>query len=144
MPPTILLEFSGKASMAKAFVKLKTSRNIKLVQINTAVFSYEPILQRIQQIKKIELKDEILCWEPGVTVDEPPKPPQDIIAGVEASGPSSDLRNLLGITQSKEIKLDRAQASSLLMGLKQRLSLIQGPPGRLDHSTLECISLKYV
>lgn len=130
--------------MTKAFLKLKTSRNIKLVQINTAVFSYEPVLKRIQQIKAIQLKDEILCWEPGVTIGEPPKPPQDIIDGVEASGPSSDLRKLLGITQSREIKLDPAQTSSLLMGLKQRLSLIQGPPGRLEHWKLEFISLKYV
>lgn len=98
------------------------------MQIDTAVFSYEPVLQRLQDTKTLELKDELLCWEKGVSMQLPPSPPTDIIRGIEATRPAQDLRSLLGI-QGKPIVLDPAQTASLLMGLKQRVSLIQGPPG---------------
>ena len=98
------------------------------MQIDTAVFSYEPVLHRLQDTKAIELKDELLCWEKGVPMQLPPSPPIDIIRGIEAARPTQDLRSLLG-TQGKPIVLDPAQTASLLMGLRQRVSLIQGPPG---------------
>ncbi|KAF8533083.1 P-loop containing nucleoside triphosphate hydrolase protein [Trichophaea hybrida] len=129
-PPIILLQFTGKASAVKTFVKWKTcQKGIKLVQIDTAVFSYEPVLQRLQDMKSVELKDELLCWEKGVPMKPPPSPPTHIIREIETGGPAHDLRPLLGITTGRKIVLDPAQTVSLLMGLKQRVSLIQGPPG---------------
>jgi hypothetical protein len=38
-----------------------------------------------------------------------------------------DLQDTVGATRN--VKLDSAQAQSLLNGLSQRVSLIQGPPG---------------
>lgn len=125
-PPTVLLSFSGKASTTKALTKLKMAVNIKLVQIDTAVFSFEPILLRLQDIRSLELEDEVLCWKKGNEIQEPPSPPTDIIEAIEAD-PSQDLQAL--ISTPKTVNLDEAQSSSLLMGLKQRVGLIQGPPG---------------
>lgn len=98
------------------------------MQIDTAVFSYEPVLQRLQDIKTVELKDELLCWEKGVLMQPPPSPPTNVICRIEEAGPAYDLQPLLQTT-GKPIVLDPAQTASLLMGLKQRVSLVQGPPG---------------
>jgi hypothetical protein len=126
VPPVLLLQFKGEASTTKALLRLKTAKDIKLVQIDTAVFSYEPILQRLQKMKHLELKDEMLLWKVGETLSDVDSSPTSIINTIE-SNPTQDLRHLLKAPDS--IKLDTSQTSSLLMGLKQRVSLIQGPPG---------------
>lgn len=101
---------------------------MKLVQIDTAVYSYEPVLQRLQEIKTIELGDELLCWEESDPINSPREPPTRVIREIEYAGPGRDLQPILQ-TAGKEVKLDPAQTTSLLMGLNQRVSLIQGPPG---------------
>jgi hypothetical protein len=112
-------------------LKIKTGKSIKIVQIDTAAFAYEPVLQRLQEIKTIELKDELLCWEKGILIQQPPSPPTDVIQAIETSPADK-----LGVVLGTKVKLDPAQTASLLMGLKQRVSLIQGPPGTGIHTLL--------
>jgi hypothetical protein len=102
------------------------------VQIDTAVFAYEPVLQRLQEIKNVELKDELLCWEEGVPIQPTSKPPTSIIRAIETPGSAGNPQRALGT----KVKLDPAQTASLIMGLKQRVSLIQGPPGTGIHTPL--------
>lgn len=52
--------------------------------------------------------------------------PSALIDCVERD-PRRDLKHLLGTSSS--ILLDESQSQCLLTGLKQRVSLIQGPPG---------------
>lgn len=52
--------------------------------------------------------------------------------------PKTDLQSLLQL--KKEVILDDAQARSFLVGLTQKVSLIQGPPGMVD-SKHWCIAL---
>lgn len=130
IPPILLLQFSSNQNTRKLFLKLKTGINIKLVQISTAVFAYEPILLRLQAIKEVELCEELLSWKQGATVQPPSFVPDACVQKIE-SDQSQDLRGLLDIKQSMEIKLDASQSASLLAALTQRVSLIQGPPGKL-------------
>jgi len=100
---------------------LKTAREIRLVQVDTAVFSYEPILKRLQELKQLSLVDELLFWDSGSSVSQPPHPPTSLIENMEAS-PDQDLQATLQIP--KPIQLDNSQRNSLLTGLRQRVSLM--------------------
>jgi hypothetical protein len=60
------------------------------------------------------------------SVKAPPHSLRHIVAGIEWN-PVGNSQTLLG-TRS-DIQLDKAQARSLLLGLKSNVTLIQGPPG---------------
>jgi hypothetical protein len=125
-PPIVVLQLTGDASTHKALLRLKTAKIVKLVQIDTAVFSYEPVLRRLQDIKELSLADELLLWDPSHPTKEPPFIPTQIVTSLERDS-SKDLQQLLDTP--KPIKLDASQGASLLMSLTQRVSLVQGPPG---------------
>ena len=132
-PPVITLHFTSKASTSKALLNLKTARNVKLVQIDTAVFAYEPVLKGLQETRNLSLVDELLNWSPDSVLVEPPHVPMALIDILETD-PSQNLQGLLQTPQS--IQLDKVQMDSLLAGLKQRVSLIQGPPGEFPSSNV--------
>ena len=102
-----------------------------MVQIDTALFAYEPVLKAIQDIKDMPLADELIFWDK----DSPTRPPSfnepDIVAALE-SDPGCELQSYLGTSSS--VKLDEKQAASLVTGLTQKVSLIQGPPGEFIRS----------
>ncbi|KAJ7116098.1 P-loop containing nucleoside triphosphate hydrolase protein [Mycena filopes] len=130
-PPVVILQFEGEASTMKALVKLKQSKKpkVKLIQIDTAIFSYEPVLRALQEMRDMPLADELLCWSSDSKIEPPSYPsasPATIAAAI-AADPLQDLSTLLDTP--KRIILDDSQAASLLAGLTQRVSVIQGPPG---------------
>lgn len=128
MPPIITIRFAGAgtASVARTMLKLKTCSAIKLVQIDTAVFAYEPVLHGLQRMKTLPLVDEILFWKPDSEIGQPPAPPRLVIEQLERH-PVRDIQSMIG--SSKSIVLDQSQNSSLIASLNQKVSLIQGPPG---------------
>ncbi|KAK0239336.1 P-loop containing nucleoside triphosphate hydrolase protein [Armillaria nabsnona] len=127
-PPEIVLEFEGEISIRNFLLKMKTAKHVKLIQIEAAVFSYEPILNTLKRMKVLPLAQELLFWKDGSELSRPSQPSalQSAIQSFERN-PGQDLRGVLSL--GKSIILDDAQATSLLSGLKQNVSLIQGPPG---------------
>ncbi|KZP30812.1 P-loop containing nucleoside triphosphate hydrolase protein [Athelia psychrophila] len=127
-PPIIVLQFDGPRSVSRTLVKMKTAKKIKMVQINTATFAYEPILSALQNIKGIPLSNEILFWDKDIIIQLADQTPEveDLVRKIRRH-PQQDISSYLG--SSKNIILDKAQEVSLLTGLTQRVSLIQGPPG---------------
>ena len=125
-PPIFVIQLEGEASTVNVLTRLKTASNVKMVQIDTALFAYEPVLKAIQDINNIPLAEELLFWDK----DSPTRPPSfnepDIVAALELN-PSCELQSYLGTSSS--VKLDEKQAASLVTGLTQKVSLIQGPPG---------------
>lgn len=128
--PIIILQFEGEASTIKALVALKAGRQFKLVQIDTAVFSFEPILKRLQEAQTVPLSAELVFWKDNSTLDQPSFYPSRVLEAIQAD-PGQDLQGLL--KTSKSIKLDSSQAASLIAGLGQNVSLIQGPPGNYSY-----------
>ncbi|KAJ7475848.1 P-loop containing nucleoside triphosphate hydrolase protein [Mycena latifolia] len=127
--PVVVLQLEGEASTINTLVKLKKRKHpqIKLIQIDTAIFSYEPVLKALQETRSLPLSNELLCWSPNSTVDPPSYAlPSQIIDAIK-SDPRQDLSMLL--RTPKPILLDDSQSLSLLAGLTQKVSLIQGPPG---------------
>lgn len=125
-PPVVSLELTDKRSTSRALLRLKTGQKVKLMQIQTGVFAYEPILKGLQSLAEFPLADELLYWTSSKLPSQLSKRPARIIERLEAD-PSCDLQSLL--RTPKTVKLDDSQASSLLSGLKQKVSLVQGPPG---------------
>ena len=129
IPPILCLQLS-EASAEHALLRTKTAKNTKLVQLNTAIFAYEPVLKQLKEIKELSLESDILHWEPGKDLPTPSydlaSGMLDIIASLEKDS-SKDLQRVLRLPRST--KLDQSQAACFIAGLRQRLSLVQGPPG---------------
>ncbi|KAL4079908.1 P-loop containing nucleoside triphosphate hydrolase protein [Scleroderma yunnanense] len=125
-PPVVVLQIEGQISTSKALLQLKVAKYIRLIQIDVALFAFEPVLKALQKINIMPLSEEILLWEEGVSTISPVVTIPEIASQL-GRYPSMDLQGLL--RTPKSIKLDASQAQSLLAGLNQRVSLIQGPPG---------------
>lgn len=126
-PPILVLRFSGRQSI-NVLLQLPQAKNLKLIQVDTAVFSYEPVLTALQEKTSLPLDREILFFKEGLLLAPPAHYPFSVVASIRAS-PKQNLQPLL--QTSKPIILDPAQADALLGALSQRLALIQGPPGKL-------------
>ena len=125
-PPTVVIQLDGRASISRTLLRLHNAKNVKLLQIDTAIFAFEPVLKALQKTQYIPVSDELLFWKPGVTLQTPPQMADGVISAIEANH-SVNLQYLL--QTPNPIQLDRSQALSILSGLTQRVSLIQGPPG---------------
>jgi hypothetical protein len=124
-PPIIVLQLEGEATITRTLLKLKVAQRIKLVQIDTAVFAYEPVLKALQETRTVPLAEELLFWEEE---DGPVLLPNSSpVVDALRVNPSRDLQSL--INTPKSVVLDESQSQSLLIGLTQTVSLIQGPPG---------------
>ncbi|KAI6157079.1 P-loop containing nucleoside triphosphate hydrolase protein [Pisolithus tinctorius] len=125
-PPIIVFQIEAQVSLSRALLQLKTTEHLRLIQIDCAVFAFEPVLKALQKMPVLPLSEEILFWEDGKEIPSPPIVVTQITEPLSQK-PSMDLKPLLDTPSS--IILDPSQVFSLLAGLKQRLSLIQGPPG---------------
>lgn len=130
-PPEIILQFEGDESTKNALLKLKLQNDITLVQINTAVFAFEPILKGLQQAKTLPLSSELLLWKEGDVSEEAETQADSVIRALRIN-PRYNLKLILDL--DKDVILDDSQAKSLILGLTQKVSLIQGPPGELTMS----------
>ncbi|KAL2044224.1 hypothetical protein N7G274_002929 [Stereocaulon virgatum] len=129
-PPILCVQFTGsERSTSKALLGLKLAKFVQLVQLNTAIFAYEPVLGQLQNTRHLLLRDEILHWSPGRTLRSPPLLEStsiiDLVATVR-SDPSCDLQQALELP--KPTRLDLSQVECFMAGLTQRFSLVQGPP----------------
>lgn len=125
-PPTIVLRIGDRESFTKTLLASKSSGDLRFVQVDTAVFAYEPILKCLQKMTELPLKEQIVDLQPGSSTVVAEVMPADIVDRIRR-----DAQDNLGLTLNtpKPIRLDKPQAESLLNGLTKRVSLIQGPPG---------------
>ena len=124
-PPTIVLRFDDERSTVNALIRLQSTKNIRLIQIDTAVFSYEPFLTALQEKKGIPLEEEVLFFNEGMGLSRPIHYPSSLVTALKCQ--TTDLQSLF--KTPKPIKLDQAQLDALVNALSQRVALIQGPPG---------------
>ena len=129
-PPILCLQIS-EATTEQTLSRLKAAKNIKIILLGTAVFSYEPVLKQLKEIKELSLEEDILRWGKGKDLPCSTYQLSDEIRGTISSLDScysKDLQQALRLRRST--RLDKSQAACFIAGLRQRLSLIQGPPGK--------------
>ena len=140
--PVFVVQLEGKTNTINVLTGLKTATKAKIIPIETAVFAYEPVLKAIQDIREVPLSEELLFWTKDSPIRTPSFDEPPIVAALK-SNPGCELRSYLGMPNS--VKLDQKQAASLVTGLTQKVSLIQGPPGMFTNRSLvfgisECLN----
>ncbi|MCJ1254919.1 hypothetical protein MMC24_002735 [Lignoscripta atroalba] len=126
IPAAITIQFTDDSILSYALRKMKTAGNIKLVQLDAAIFAFEPFLRRLQEMDDLPLTDELLHWETGKDIEGPSFQPAKVVRAIESQS-GKDLKDFLHI--KKSVVLDESQMNSLCACLLQRVSLVQGPPG---------------
>lgn len=125
-PPIVMLRIVGEEALKKSLLSLKLYNDVDFLVVDTPTFAYEPILKCLQERIEFPLTEELFLYEKGQPVKESTLAPWDMINELKATSK----RNIQDILQiSRPVTLDSSQLESLLAGLTQRVSLIQGPPG---------------
>jgi hypothetical protein len=125
-PPVIVLRVDDQDSLRKTLHACKYAADLQFVQVDTAVFAYEPVLKCLQKMTEVPLQEQLLGLTPESSEAVSSIAPLQIVNKIREQW-EDDLQPLLA-TKNK-IELDAAQAESLLLGLSRKVSLIQGPPG---------------
>ncbi|KAJ3564153.1 hypothetical protein NPX13_g7945 [Xylaria arbuscula] len=128
-PPVVGLQFTSVDSIAKILIVCHESQDLRFIIVDTPVFAYEPVLERMKDITELALENQLLGL-PSIGDGED--------AGYEPSMYVSDWLRLHGdLTSSgmmvrvdgQRIRLDEAQHAAVLKSLKSSVAVIQGPPG---------------
>ncbi|KAI0965474.1 P-loop containing nucleoside triphosphate hydrolase protein [Xylaria arbuscula] len=128
-PPILCLQIPG-VNTERTLRSMNGAQTVKLVQLNTALFSYAPILKQLPEIKELPFEDEVLRWDaeskshpPGYVV---PSTMTNLLEDL-LNNSSIDVQNALQLPNPTT--LDKSQAACFVTGMLSRLSVIQGPPG---------------
>lgn len=134
-PPQVTLRIRDPRALEAVLLRLKDQKSeIDFFVVDTAMFAYEPILECLKRMVEIPLAREILGHGGDETGEDEcqgavlsPICPTSIADSIEQSK-GQDLHEILDLP--KQVGLDPSQLESLLSGLRQTVSLIQGPPGK--------------
>ena len=125
-PPEVVIRILGGAALKKTLLSFKLYKDIEFLVVDAPVFAYEPILRCLQDKTDLTLAKDLLEYNPSDTATQSnlvPSSIQDQLAAVC----DNNIQHILGTQQP--VHLDSSQLKSFLSGLKQSVSLIQGPPG---------------
>ncbi|KAL1871647.1 hypothetical protein Daus18300_004647 [Diaporthe australafricana] len=126
-PPVVILQFTDDKALNKALLALRTSLDIMFTLVNTPVYAYEPVLERLKDMKELPLQEQLL--NPSQAADDfIPHEAIQMIAKRLASDTDVSIKN--GHI-NKTFQLDYSQRHSLINALSMKCSVIQGPPGAL-------------
>jgi hypothetical protein len=124
--PTLVLDITGQDGLNRILTCASTGTTLTFIVVNTAVFAYEPILQRLQGMTEFPMSDCLLSSEPSQQALSLTERLSTVVGQIKATE-GKQLGYILGT--KREIALDSSQLRSLLAGLEQSVSIIQGPPG---------------
>jgi len=119
---------SSDTTIRRTLKGIRNSTQTEILQLNTALFAYQPILQQLQTTRYLPLAESIMSWQhpQKIAKIKMDSPLQALVAQLE-SEPNIELQHVLSLRKSAI--LDQSQASSLAAALSQQIALIQGPPG---------------
>lgn len=128
--PVIILQFTDGTALEKSLVALKMSEGIMFTVVNTPVFAYEPILNRLKNMVELPLQAQLL--DPaGIKDNVAPEIDLEPFLKLRAGGndKATIAIQLPHRSSRKSFRLDQTQVQSLINALTCKTSVIQGPPG---------------
>jgi hypothetical protein len=131
--PVIKLRITGDEALQKALLYLKLYNDVDFLLVEAPIFAYQPILKCLQEKLNFPLIEELFLYRSDRPLSKSELIPVDLINNLKEKG-DGNIQSFL--KTSKGVKLDPSQLESLLAGLTQRVSLIQGPPGMITWSPL--------
>lgn len=125
-PAAIVLRIADTESFGKVLMACKTASKLDFIQIDTAVFAYEPILKCLQSMTELPMDQQLLHLTEENAGAVSGIQPDKIVETIRKKW-EDDLQDIVGT--SHPVQLDLTQTESLIAGLTKKVSLIQGPPG---------------
>ena len=132
-PPEVVIRILGDSALKKALMSFKLYKDIEFLMVDAPVFAYEPILRCLQDKTDLTLAKDLLEYSPSDTATQSNLVPSSIQDELAAAG-DNNIQHVLGTQEP--VQLDSSQLISFLSGLKQSVSLIQGPPGEIERTFL--------
>ncbi|KFA80339.1 hypothetical protein S40288_08438 [Stachybotrys chartarum IBT 40288] len=130
--PVIGIHFTNNSGLKAVLNTLNSSSRelMKLYVMDTAVFAFEPILKRLQDISDLPLQEALVDpSQSGAKCEHPPLL-KSMLESLSRAAKNGDKVNLSRFVPMKTpISVCGAQLKSLVMGLEMKMGLIQGPPG---------------
>ena len=129
-PPVLCLRIP-ESSVENVISKAKSSLPVSFIQLNTPLFSYEPILKQLKAIRNLPLAKELFAGEKDCMVNEIDYKVNPSLRGIlEQVEKDAVVRIDKVLSLSRETRLDKSQAQCFLAGARQKVCTIQGPPGK--------------
>ncbi|ODA79016.1 hypothetical protein RJ55_04606 [Drechmeria coniospora] len=131
-PPVAVVQFTDGDHLRRALTALLESKidSLQFCIVDTAVFAYEPILQRLKETLDFPLRKAILSPDDEDNAYAPPPRLRDAINKLKnVSKYDGDVDLSLYVPMMTSIRVGGAQLNSLINGLENSLAQIQGPPG---------------
>lgn len=129
-PPVVVLQFTDEKALKKALIAFKTATDVAFTLVETAVFAYEPVLNRLKEMKELPLQDKLL--DPAGTTDNsvfvPPAGIQKIADSLAKERVPVTI-NIGSRSEPKLLELDYSQQQALKSALTSESSVTVGPPG---------------
>lgn len=129
--PAILCLKVSDSNIESVLSSMKSFCRLSFIQINTAIFSYEPILKQLKAITTLSLEQQIFLWEKDSKIEQVD---YKVLAGLPKMLEEIEKNHKTNIDGYLDLQqqtvLDKSQARCFIAGVKQKLSLIQGPPGK--------------
>ena len=129
--PPVLCLIVPESSVERVISVVKSSLSVSFIQLNTPLFSYEPILKQLKAIRNLPLAEVLFAGDRdciGNDIEFRMDPSlQSILGQVEKDGV---VRIDKVLSLSRETRLDKSQAQCFIAGLRQKVCVIQGPPGK--------------
>lgn len=126
-PPVVILQFTDHNALRKALSALKTTQNIMFTLVDTPVFAYEPVLERLKDMKEFPLQEQLLDVSNATNDYVPQASIQKLIESLVSRSADVSIKN--GHV-NKTFRLDYSQRLSLINALSRKVSVVQGPPGQ--------------
>lgn len=126
-PAVIVLRITEEKAFRKVLLACKLRTDLMFVQVDTAVFAYEPILKCLQKLTELPFQDQLLNHEAETGEALSDIQPSEVVQAI-CDNWQKDLQHIVGT--DRPVQLDEVQTESLVAGLTRKVSLIQGPPGK--------------
>lgn len=127
-PPVIILQFTDGKALEKALMALKTSSDTMFTLVDTPVFAYEPILDRLKNMTELPLQANLM-HPGGIETNIDPHIDLESFTELQIAHTGTARVTIQGASPKKVFLLDETQVSCLTNALTSKTSVVQGPPG---------------